>query len=256
MHIDYLTVTCADAREFEASKRVIIGYSGDKTARKQEFYGFEGLRWDDGDYGSRFVGVRIADGCAMISCSGRTAHIEALRLRFLSCWQPSRVDIAVDVSESFDVPGAYVKWQGKTRTKLTAIEDQTLYIGSRKSEIFWRIYNKAEEMGRSELSPLWRIELELKGARAKQFWKAWQQPNAELLAILLAYLWDARGLPREPAHSLVYPFLEARDRWNLEPLPRRRRAGEEYLWGNVLPFLRDNWEWAGPIVIEQLMGGV
>jgi hypothetical protein len=226
-----------------------------EPARKQEFYGFVGMRWEKDDYGTRFVGTRGTDGYSMISCSGQAAHTEALRLRFLSCWRPSRIDIAVDVCQHFDVPAAYTQWQGATKVKVAAIEDQTLYIGSRKSEIFWRIYNKAEELGRPELAPLWRIELELKGERARQFWGFWRQHDADLPGILKGYLWDAAGNPREPVHSLLSSLLDAKEQWHIGSLPRRRRAGEEYLWQNVLPFLRANWEWAGPIIQEQLMKG-
>jgi hypothetical protein len=255
MHIDYGTWTCCDNLEFVRCERALHDIEIGEPVRKQEFYGFVGVRWEKDSYGTRFVGTREADGYAMISCSGYAAHIEAERLRYIPCWRPSRIDIAVDVARTFDVPGAYAHWQGKTRTKITAIEDQTLYIGSRKSEIFWRIYNKAEELGRPELSPLWRIELELKGERARQLWGFLQQPSADLPGILKGYLWQADGSPREPANSLLGSLLEAKEHWHIGALPRRRRAGEEYLWNNVLPFLRSNWEWVGPIIEEQLMKG-
>jgi hypothetical protein len=255
VHIDYGTWTCSDPIEFERCERALIEVEPEEPVKKQEFYGFIGLRWDHDERGTRFIGTRDTDGYSMISCSGQAAHAEALILRFLSCWRPSRIDVAVDVERFFDVPAAYATWQGATRVKITAIEDQTLYIGSRKSEIFWRIYNKAEELGRPELSPLWRIELELKGERARQFWGFWQQHGAELPGILKGYLWDAAGNPREPANSLLGSLLEAEEAWHIGSLPRRRRAGEEYLWNNVLPFLRANWEWAGPIIQEQFMEG-
>lgn len=255
MHIDYGTWTCSDPLEFERCERALHDIGPGEPIKKQEFYGFVGLRWEKEGYGTRFVGVRESDGYSMISCSGHAAHTEAERLRFLACWRPSRIDIAVDVERHFDVPGAYSQWQGQTRTKITAIEDQTLYIGSRKSELFWRIYDKAEELGRPELSPLWRIELELKGERAQQFWRFWQRHDADLPGILKGYLWQADGSPREPANSLLVGHLEATEAWHIGSLPRRRRAGEEYLWQNVLPFLRANWEWAGPIIEEQLMKG-
>jgi hypothetical protein len=255
LHIDYLTVTCDDSVEFERSRRTLFEIEHGEPVKKQEFYGFIGARWEKEGYGTRFVGTRELDGYSMISCSGRAAHTEAERLRFLACWQPSRVDVAVDVQRHFDVPGAYSRWQGITRTKITAIEDETLYIGSRKSELFWRIYNKATEMGRPEKAPLWRFEIELKGERAKQFWSLWQRHNAELPGIIKGYLRQPNGNPREPAYSLVSPYLEAREAWYIGPLPRRKRAGEAYLWQNVIPFLRDNWEWAGPVIIEQLMKG-
>jgi hypothetical protein len=255
MHIDYGTWTCSDSLEFQRCERALYDVEIGEPARKQEFYGFIGVRWEKDSYGTRFVGTRDTDGYSMISCSGYAAHIEAERLRFLSCWRPSRIDIAVDIERHFDVPGAYTAWQGKSRTKITAIENQTLYIGSRKSEIFWRVYDKAEELGRPELAPLWRIELELKGERARQFWGFWQQHSAHLPGILRGYLWQADGSPREPANSLLGSLLEAEEAWHIGSLPRRRRAGEEYLWGNVLPFLRANWEWVGPIIQEQLMKG-
>jgi hypothetical protein len=163
--------------------------------------------------------------------------------------------VAVDVKKHFDVPSAYARWQGGTRTKVAAIEDETLYIGSRKSLIFWRIYNKAIEMGRPEMSPLWRIELELKGERAQQFWKLWQARKTELQGLLWAYLWLPNGQPREPVNSLLGSYLEAVGDWHIGPLPRRRQAGEQYLWQNILPFLRSNWEWAGPVIIEEFIEG-
>jgi hypothetical protein len=255
MHIDYGTWTCSDLLEFQRCERALYDVEIGEPVKKQEFYGFLGMRWEKDSYGTRFVGTRDTDGYSMISCSGYAAHIEAERLRFLSCWRPSRIDIAVDIERHFDVPGAYTAWQGKSRTKITAIEDQTLYIGSRKSEIFWRVYDKAEELGRPELAPLWRIELELKGERARQFWGFWQQNSAHLPGILRGYLWQSDGNPREPANSLLGSLLEAREHWHIGALPRRRRAGEEYLWGNVLPFLRANWDWVGPIIKEQLMEG-
>jgi hypothetical protein len=254
LHIDYITVTCDDAIEFERCSRALLGINGDEHGKRQEFYGFRGFRWEKPDYGTRFVGVREADGYAMISCSGQAAHTEAERLRFLSCWRPSRVDVAVDVKKHFDVPAAYARWQGGTRTKVAAIENETLYIGSRKSLLFWRVYNKAIEMGRPEMSPLWRIELELKGERAQQFWKLWQARKAELQGLLWAYLWLPNGKPREPAHSLLSSYLEAVGDWHIGPLPRRRPAGEQYLWQNILPFLRANWEWAGPVIVEEFIG--
>lgn len=251
MHIDYITATSKEERDFEACKRACEELAAE--AQKQEFYGFLGFREDFGDKGSRFVGVRGTDGFCMISCSGLAAHEESIVLRRIPAWRPSRVDIALDVRKPFDVVQGFLQWQGKARTKISAIGNETLYVGSRKSTVFWRIYDKATEIGRPELKPLWRFELELKGERAKQFWHSWSKPLADLHPIFAAYLRDAKGSPREPAYSLVSPFLEARDRWNLEPLPRRRRAGETYLWQNVLPFLRENWDWAGPIVVKQLM---
>lgn len=254
MHIDYGTWTSSSPSEFSACAQICRQRGGGDNTRKQEFYGFTGVRFDDDQAGTRFIGIRESDGFSMLSCSGQSAHTEAERLRCLPQWRPSRIDVAFDVERHFSVPEAYFTWQGKSRTKVSAIENQTLYIGSRKSEMFWRIYDKAAEMGRPELSPLWRFELELKGERARQFWNLWQRSDANLPGILRGYLWQADGSPREPANSLVSPYLEATEAWHVGALPRRRRAGEAYFWQNVLPFLKENWEWVGPLVKEQLIG--
>jgi len=50
---------------------------------------------------------------------------------------------------------------------------QTVYIGSRASDIFFRIYDKFEESGKEEYRGCVRFELELKGRLAKALWQRW-----------------------------------------------------------------------------------
>jgi len=91
----------------------------------------------------------------------------------------SRIDLAIDAkNEGLSILKLSVlvrKGKALTRTdKFSHIKSQdggeTLYLGSRTSEMFMRIYNKFAEQGSKPEHPVdWiRIELECKGERAKQ----------------------------------------------------------------------------------------
>lgn len=80
----------------------------------------------------------------------------------------TRIDLAVDVAQAWDIPELYeIARSGgaKTRTKkfalITSTEGTTLYAGSRTSEKFLRIYDKGAQT--KSARPWTRIELECKG---------------------------------------------------------------------------------------------
>jgi len=88
----------------------------------------------------------------------------------------TRLDLAVDVSQETPSPsflqGVY-DWIVRNETgprKYSLIQNNmggtTLYVGSRQSEEFGRVYDKGAEMGRSA-GLEWRYEIELKGDKAK-----------------------------------------------------------------------------------------
>lgn len=90
----------------------------------------------------------------------------------------SRIDLCVDVSlreadqsiaqvcyDYLQEPG--VKKGTRKTTLWTSTRGSTLYIGSRRSTHFGRLYDKSGEMG-LERGKIWRYEIELKGVRAKQ----------------------------------------------------------------------------------------
>lgn len=104
-------------------------------------------------------------------------------LRILQA-EVTRLDFAVDLlDKGAAVTDAYYAWEcnqlmttsqamtlitGQSRTLETGLKGSgdTLYIGSRQSERFVRIYDKAAQ---SKIEADWiRIEIELKGERAKQ----------------------------------------------------------------------------------------
>lgn len=85
----------------------------------------------------------------------------------------SRIDIASDCkgqSEASDVYGAHISKSMITRAQkvnmVIGTEGNTVYVGSRTSERFLRVYDKAAQMGLKGEN--WtRIEMECKGERAK-----------------------------------------------------------------------------------------
>lgn len=85
-----------------------------------------------------------------------------------------RIDLAIDTYNSgLSISGLYGLFRSggaqtsiKKYSLITSNSGQTLYIGSRESEQFIRVYDKAKEQG-DFTSDRIRIEVELKGQRAK-----------------------------------------------------------------------------------------
>src|SRR5574338_315610 len=80
----------------------------------------------------------------------------------------TRIDVAVDVAQAWNIPDLYElarDGSAKTRTKkfslITSTEGTTFYAGSRTSEKYLRIYDKAAQQ--KSARPWTRIELECKG---------------------------------------------------------------------------------------------
>lgn len=161
----------------------------------------------------------------------------------LSNLRLTRLDLRVDVEEEINLLQWYQTQREQSgRVSSSIINDSTLYIGSRKSERFWRVYDKALEQGIP--GPLYRIEVELKGKRARQ-----------ALPYLLA---GKRGeLFRSSAIGIVPDLLdyhmprEGREYAALDlSLPRRPRAGMRFLEKTVVPFLERN-PWAIEVLREK-----
>lgn len=84
----------------------------------------------------------------------------------------SRIDIAVDVDAKLPIQGLYqaflrkqVRTQAKAARLLLEGDGATLYVGSRTSEQYLRIYDKQAETKGDH--PWTRIELECKGSKAR-----------------------------------------------------------------------------------------
>jgi hypothetical protein len=221
--VDWLTVTAkaADLRRdlFAECERVksILDQSGDRpkpwSFKGYQGYAIGGLRW----------GTRLDGDIAMLS--GVDAHQNWYAVGEW-CENCSRVDLAVTVNcarawsgllqtyyDFLNEPTAkHVKFSSSI-TKNSA-GGQTLYIGSRASRAFGRVYDKGIEAGlEPESGKLWRYEVEFKKPLAK---------------LVLAALHSNKYLPvdchwsEEVAQSIVstvYVWFLAR---NLPPLFTRR----------------------------------
>jgi Replication initiation factor len=78
---------------------------------------------------------------------------------------------------------------------------QTVYIGSRASDIFIRIYDKFAESGKEEFKNSVRFEAEIKGRASKALWERIKQDNLnvrDLLSMLLGLLAERGVAVPEP----------------------------------------------------------
>lgn len=115
----------------------------------------------------------------------------------------TRLDVALDVLDSNlnirSLAAQLKRGTAKTRFKTWNLLDgstgQTLYMGSRQSELFLRIYDKGMEQ--KDGSNWKRIELEMKGTRAQQFAKATARrtnnETAEATRAAIKHLVDFNG---------------------------------------------------------------
>jgi hypothetical protein len=215
--VDWLTVTAKDqdlrGDLFSECERIktILYQNGDRL-KPWSFKGYTGfaiggLRW----------GTRLDSDIAVLS--GADAHQNWYAVGEW-CENCSRVDLAVTVNcnkawsgllqtyyDFLNAPTAkHVKFSSSI-TKNSA-GGQTLYIGSRMSRAFGRVYDKGIEAGlEPESGKLWRYEIEFKKPLAKQVLSAlhsnkylphdthWNEEVAQSI-VSTVYVWfQARNLP-------------------------------------------------------------
>lgn len=177
--IDWLTCTCKSAKartELYAQVTYILDQARDlgETIKPWPFKGYKGLK----AFGVRW-GTREDSDIAMLSGLDARQHWYT----FASLAENvSRLDLAVTCELQYPFPNVSTlcyDWicENAHGLKLSTrryshIRDldggQTLYVGSRASDQFGRLYDKARETQSDELyDRLWRYEVEFKGARAK-----------------------------------------------------------------------------------------
>lgn len=111
---------------------------------------------------------------------------------------------------------------------------QTVYLGSRASDVFFRIYDKYEESGKEEYKGCVRFELELKGRMAKALWQRWIDGTATLasaLGMVINMLAD-RGV------MVPCPDLEDQDIARLKPEKTALDGTLAWLQHQVAPTVR------------------
>lgn len=158
-------------------------------------------------------------------------------------WRWSRVDICLDIRVDINLRKWYeMQLLLYPRMKCSLIGTETMYVGSRKSERFWRIYNKSVQMGANLTPPLWRIEVELKGERARQ-----AQALVGSAGLSDVYMHSAIGVVEDIL--AFYGHYDVGGELDLS-IPRKPRAGLKFLEKSVLPFLRRN-PWAVDHVMRE-----
>jgi len=181
--VDYLTVTFRCTREWEASVKRIENLAdlGGKR-RPWFFYGYSGFSTVTPE-GHLAMGKGTRGG--VIQSSG---EISSLLSREHARWEgsemrPTRVDLALTFTLPKPVELVRLALE-KQRDDWTVIVPSkkagggTLYVGSRRSTTFGRIYDKGAELNQRlpvasqiAVNYLWRAEVEYKQAHARVAWE-------------------------------------------------------------------------------------
>lgn len=208
--VDYLRVTSKDLERqgtlFEYYQGVLdrdmrLGYKEERGGA----FGFWGNKCRHALYGEK-------EEWCMLQVSGYEAK-RALRVAVTGT-QCTRIDIQCTYQfddADFAMAMAYIDQcaqQHKTPKhrppQITEVcqrmDIQTIYIGSRSSDVFVRIYKKFEESGKDEYRNCIRFEVELKGRASKALWQQIVSTGmgvGALLSILRNVLRD-RGVEMPP----------------------------------------------------------
>lgn len=132
----------------------------------------------------------------------------------------SRLDIAVDF---YGRDLSLTKWyEPRSRKRVMYLSGsgalQTLYIGSRESNLMWRIYDKAKQLKKSPAELMWRVEAEVKfdkgeSINMENFNPFEQLKGTQELNINLDYAWgDIAHLEYLDRNRELLPTLHARTR--------------------------------------------
>lgn len=157
----------------------------------------------------------------------------------------SRIDLAIDVkgrvAHPLDVFDAWNTGNIKTHAKSCKAIDarkqrgetkgETVYIGSRTSDTFLRIYDKGAEQNSDEL---WtRIELELKGQQAKQAQK--KMPAVGIAEVTASKLTDFVKVSGVSWWSSMLSCLPAATEIMKGERKQKEASGDKWLMTQALP---------------------
>lgn len=212
--VDWLTVTARDwpiREELFALSKDMIEYHkllGNKV-ETWKFKGYQGIKAQGFRWGRR-------DDTDICMLSGRDAN-EFWPMALQMAQNITRIDLAVTILLNSPEPdfaqGCYLTLKDAAAgscgfKSLTFLQNnhggQTLYVGSRASDQFGRLYDKGrEDPDDSTIDPgqLWRYEVEFKAHRAKRVGEELRRRLAEPLSIPTAIsqtvqIWFfSRGIP-------------------------------------------------------------
>lgn len=226
--IDYLTMTSkpngGDYGEFIHIGRKLQKQSQNEgnTLRNAAILGYEGTIC-----GTVFVGE--SEQGAMVRVSGGMANQAAKWLKGLDC-KTTRIDFQVTVWYDTEPTGIIRKYaevakadaivaDERTKRIIKTVEDNndgyTLYIGSRTSDYYGRLYDKHAESHNDAYRNALRFEVEIKGKRANQAMAALPTSKRRISPYVSSFVGEwftARGV--------YVPFLYANGIMAIEPISR------------------------------------
>lgn len=128
----------------------------------------------------------------IINVSGELSQRLLPTLKNLTGWYSTRLDVqmTIDHPKRDDRRLSYVRdaCKGSNTTLIESNENDTLYLGSRTSDLFTRLYEKYLDD-----KPYLRLEFELKGTRSRAAWEAITM--GEPLSNIFKYYLDRSRLP-------------------------------------------------------------
>ena len=191
--VDWLTVTTVagqeSARMLETARAFVLeAYPNEALPEAWSAMGYKGQ-----SYGALKYGRRKQDEAILILSSG-LADKFGIRFRI----PPDRVTRCdLQVTVALDEPDPYVAYKlyqaltrqvenGNLTTRLKYISSgtgDTLYIGSRSSELSLRLYDKSKDYPGMDRGLAWRSEVEYKRGRAKSVYRSIESARARYTRI-------------------------------------------------------------------------
>lgn len=204
---DWITMTATDT---PGGNALVVMYNGlrEKLGQKDE----PEKKWSGLGYrGTQFLGVKCGvrkeDETILILAGDVAENVVGLDLS--DSIKVTRLDfqVTVELSEpdSFYAQRCYTTLEdlqilgGKKRylKLIKSLTGTTLNVGSRKSSIMLRLYDKSGDLGSPYLGHLWRYEVEFKKDAAIHAYKMFhvKQFDEEYLASVVFNEFNIRGLP-------------------------------------------------------------
>ncbi|AXH78917.1 MAG: replication initiation factor [Circular genetic element sp.] len=222
------------------------GRQGYKIREQELFTGLEFMYNPDRQIMGCHIDLSGAVLQRFVGCHPYLTPIDALDKSGISAYKPSRIDVAIDIPDAGlfarDLYNQFVKVPAPVgRRKVTLIHStgdrggKTVYVGSRTSPLFLRIYDKdAQSAGKNPVS---RIEFELKGAAAKkihsELWTV-KRSLSEVAAGLLLTVGTIGAVPELAA------LIDGQRAIEWEPREPAQTSTEKWLVRQVLPtFVQD-----------------
>lgn len=233
--IDYITATTKgrELEDFDApkgGKHSVVQWAAGKALYIGDQYEY--------DTGTLWLVDSELQG-SLLRASGDIANViagsvpQSMRL--------ARLDLCIDVEREIDL----YKWytlQKERSNKVTAslLDNETLYIGSRHSQRYWRVYNKAKEQGLK--GALYRIEVELKAERAQQAKECLYDEGVRVQYFKA----NAIGVIKDLLESILQEEVSLDLR-----LSRKKANAERFFQSVIVPFLRKHPKYVH-MVLERL----